>query len=217
MGMLLSGICFILQPSGGHTVPDGLGYIVFSSHWERYRQGGGCATVFPGCLISLGACALQGIFGTGAGTSDAGVPTNTTVAVLQVSPPSLGPPSRQNTIHHPNAAAHVLLPLSQHSRSERAEGAVGYDSSRETLAREELRSTFKGRAASERRVALKQCVSLMDEIPRRLTRYRLVQAASDLMTMDCAGHTGGYAAAACREPPVQGEARRRAGSRLALC
>jgi len=42
------------------------------------------------------------------------------------------------------------------------------DSSRETWVQKELLSTFKGRAASERRVALKPCVSLMGEIPTHL-------------------------------------------------
>jgi len=43
-----------------------------------------------------------------------------------------------------------------------------YDSSRETLARKKLLSTFKVKAATEGRVALKPCVSLW-AIPRHLT------------------------------------------------
>jgi len=45
---------------------------------------------------------------------------------------------------------------------------VQYDSSRETLARKELLSTLRESAASERRVALKPCVSLW-ALPRHLT------------------------------------------------
>ena len=46
--------------------------------------------------------------------------------------------------------------------------STSYDSSREALGREQPLSTFKGRAASERRVALQPCVSLW-AVPRHLT------------------------------------------------
>jgi len=44
-------------------------------------------------------------------------------------------------------------------------------SNRDTLVHKWLLSALKGRAASERRVALKPCVSLMGEIPRHPTAY----------------------------------------------
>jgi len=65
----------------------------------------------------------------------------------------------------PPGVWHLTLPAGSGTRFDL------YDTSRETLARKYLLSTFKGRAASERRVALKPCVSLMGDTKPPDCRY----------------------------------------------